>query len=130
MVTRASICQKCGMEIWLDGKHKCDRTGFDDGPQPREKHQTITPPPSRLPPEPEKELPPDVVDKAKKNKPILLSDVKRLVLKKGDTIVLKSNEKLSPGALEYLKNQMKSIYPSQQTLILDEGFDIGVLVIK
>jgi hypothetical protein len=116
MVARASTCQKCGEQIWLDGQHKCDGTGFDDAPQPRAKHQTITPPPSIL-----------TLKLRDDKQPIMLSDVKRLVVHKGDTIVLKSNEKLSPEALEYLKNQMKSIYPSHQTLILDEGVDIGVL---
>ena len=102
MVARGSTCQKCGEEIWLDGKHKCDGTGFDDG----------------------------------KPKPIMLSDVKRLVINDGDTMVLYIKDKLKPEQYKTLNDAFQLNFASLwkerniKTIILCNGMDIGVLANK
>ena len=104
MVAYASRCSKCGMEIWLDGQHKCDGMGFDDAPQPRPKHKTITPAPLR-----------NVIRK------IPDIEVKKLCLQEGDIVVIISKEQLYQEHIVQLRDSMTEF-------LKQEGINNKVLV--
>ena len=66
----------------------------------------------------------------KKNlKPIMLSDVKRLVVNDGDTIVFFCKGAVSPEQYEALKMQVDRLFKERniKALLLEQGMDIGVL---
>jgi hypothetical protein len=65
----------------------------------------------------------------KKLKPIMLSDVKRIVLNDGDTVVLYAKEHITIEQYESLKETWGPILKEHnvKVVLLDNGMDIGVL---
>ena len=62
-------------------------------------------------------------------KPIMLSDVKRLVVNDGDTIVFFCKGAVLPEQYEALKMQVDRLFKERniKALLLEQGMDIGVL---
>jgi len=56
-----------------------------------------------------------------------LSDVRRIVLAPGDTIVLFIPERLSSTAYKWLSESMEGIFPGHRVIVLESGMDMCVV---
>jgi hypothetical protein len=54
-------------------------------------------------------------------------EIARLELKKGDTVVFRTPDRLAPDQQGYLLGQLKEAFPGHVILILERGMSIDVL---
>jgi hypothetical protein len=65
--------------------------------------------------------------KVEREQPIMLSDVKRLVLNPGDTIVLTCAQPLNNDQADRLKQRIRDLLGDHEVIVLANGLDIGVI---
>ena len=63
----------------------------------------------------------------KKEKPIMLSDVKRIVLNDGDIIVIRCKKILTEQAIKNIRDVVERTILGHKVIILEEDMDIGVI---
>ncbi len=76
-------------------------------------------PPAPAGPRPEPVMLPSLFDE--------VLDVRRLALRPGDVIVVRTPERLSPEACERIAMQVKARFLAHEVLVLGAGIDIGVV---
>lgn len=57
----------------------------------------------------------------------LITEVLRLELKPGDTLVFRTDAPIRPEWRVYLEKQLKRLFPNNTTLVVDGSFDLFVL---
>lgn len=58
---------------------------------------------------------------------IIPDDVKKMKLEKEDTLVLRFKPKISSIQADFVRREMKKLYPETKLLILDQDTDISVV---